>query len=60
MSVMLATWETEVRRIEVLGQPGQVDQETPHLKGKICDGECLLSQVWRGKPEMGGPGARLT
>jgi hypothetical protein len=30
--VLLATWETEIRRIEVLGQPGQMVSETPISK----------------------------
>jgi hypothetical protein len=32
MSVILATWEAEVGRIEVPGQPGQIAPETPSPK----------------------------
>jgi hypothetical protein len=33
MAVILATWEIEIRRIVVQGQPGKSSQR-PHLKGK--------------------------
>jgi hypothetical protein len=34
MSVILATWEAEIRRIVFKGQPGQLDPETPISKNK--------------------------
>jgi hypothetical protein len=32
MPIILATWEAEIRRIMVQGQPGQIFLETPHLQ----------------------------
>jgi hypothetical protein len=34
--VIPATWEAEIRRIMVLGEPGQIVQETPHLQNNQC------------------------
>jgi hypothetical protein len=31
-SVILATWETDIERIEVRGQPGQIVHKTPSPK----------------------------
>jgi hypothetical protein len=47
MSVILATWESEIRRIMVQGQPGQKVCEDPFQQEKAgCDGACcLLSQL---------------
>jgi hypothetical protein len=50
MTVILATWEAEIRRIVVQGQPRQIVQETPHLQitttkwtGSVAQVvECLL------------------
>jgi hypothetical protein len=35
MSIILATWEAEIRRITAPGQPGKIVHETPspHLQG---------------------------
>jgi hypothetical protein len=32
MTIILATWEVEIRKIMVQGQPGQILQETPISK----------------------------
>jgi hypothetical protein len=32
MPIILATWEAEIWRITVQGQPGQIDHQTPSLK----------------------------
>jgi hypothetical protein len=50
MTIILATWEVEIRKIMVQGQPGQILQETPISKitrAKWTGGvaqvvECLL------------------
>jgi hypothetical protein len=34
MPVIPATWKAEIRRIMVLGQPGQKKFARPHLNGK--------------------------
>jgi hypothetical protein len=33
-TIILATWEAEIRRIKFLGQPGKKAQETPSWKKK--------------------------
>jgi hypothetical protein len=43
--MILATWETEIGRIVVPGQPGEKVQETPSQPMARCGSECLLFQL---------------
>jgi hypothetical protein len=47
MPIILATWEAEIQRITVLGQPGQNKFSRPHLNRKRAedDGSQLSSQL---------------
>jgi hypothetical protein len=40
MSVILATWETEIERITVQSQPGQIVLKTPSPKTEQMDRRC--------------------
>jgi hypothetical protein len=45
MPVILDTWEAEIRRIKVQGQPGQIVRETPYpkwIRDEAQVVECLL------------------
>jgi hypothetical protein len=53
--VVLTTWNAEIRRIAVLGQPRQNNNLRPHIKGKNLGGEaCFCHPNEVGKIEIGG------
>jgi hypothetical protein len=49
MPVTLATWEAEIRKIVVSGQPRQIVRETPILKKKKRERERLHLQNYQSK-----------
>jgi hypothetical protein len=60
MPVILATWEVEIRRTAIQGQPKKVVQETPSQPIKNWEWWCVPVIPAKMEAQIGGSQSRLT